>query len=106
VHIAFFKKSNIKIKIVGVLKHPCAKCMIQKSFIAKCITTHTKPASELEFIVPSKVLRPVIVQLPHLGCFCTPNYNFQIPMLKAFVPYQDIFVSYVKSPPSIIACIH
>jgi hypothetical protein len=51
--IAFFKKSNIKIKIVAVLRHPYAKCMIQKSFHAKYITTHPKPASDLEFHVLS-----------------------------------------------------
>jgi hypothetical protein len=106
VHIAFFKKSNIKIKIVAVLRHPYAKCMIQKSFLAKYITTHPKPASELEFHVLSKVLKPVIVQLPHLGSFCSPNYNFQIYVLKSFCPYEDIFVSCVKSLPNIIPFKH
>jgi hypothetical protein len=53
VHIAFFKKSNIKIEIVAVLRHPYTKCMIQKSFPAKYITTHPKPASELEIHVLS-----------------------------------------------------
>jgi len=78
VHIAFFKKSNIKIKIVAVLRHPYAKYMIQKLCLAKYITAYPKRASELEFLVLSKVLRPVIVQFSHLGCFCISNYDFQI----------------------------
>jgi len=78
VHIAFFNKSNIKTKIIAVLRHPCAKYMIQKLCLAKYITTYAKPASELEFLVVSKVLRPVIVQFSHVGCFCIPNYDFQM----------------------------
>jgi hypothetical protein len=51
VYTAFFKKSNIKIKIVVVLRHPFAESMEQKSCLAKYITTHPKPASEIEFRV-------------------------------------------------------